>query len=89
MDWVMTQQVLKNERSRDGSSDSRCGRSDHIAISFANATVVVEQLSETEIRIRKSIVGVEDAWLPELEERRLSDAARDRFLEALANPPAE
>lgn len=58
-----------------------------LPISFANATVFVEQLSETELRIRKSVAETESEWLPELEQRHLSDAARDRFLELLANPP--
>jgi len=55
---------------------------------FANATVIIDQLSETELRIRKAVV------IPENEVRfceetatPLSDRDRDRFLELLDNPP--
>lgn len=56
--------------------------------SFANATVIVEQLSETELRVRRARVVPEDE-LPFLEETTvpLSDRDRDRFLELLAKPP--
>ncbi len=57
--------------------------------SFANATVIVEQVSETELRIRRARVVAEDE-LPFAEESAaaLSDRDRDRFLELLSNPPA-
>ena len=57
--------------------------------SFANATVIVEQLSDTEIRVRRAKVVAEDE-LPFAEEVSvpLSDRDRDRFLELLTNPPA-
>jgi uncharacterized protein (DUF1778 family) len=57
--------------------------------SFANATVIMEQVSETEIRLRRATAAAEDD-LPYAEESstRLSDRDRDRFLELLANPPA-
>ncbi len=57
--------------------------------SFANATVIVEQVSETEIRVRRARVVAEDE-LPFAEESAapLSDRDRDRFLELLASPPA-
>ncbi|HEY2253246.1 MAG TPA: DUF1778 domain-containing protein [Planctomycetaceae bacterium] len=57
--------------------------------SFANATVVVEQLNDTEIRVRRAKVVPEDE-LPFIEEtsRILSDRDRDRFLRLLAKPPA-
>ncbi len=57
--------------------------------SFANATVIVEQISETEIRVRRAKVVAEDE-LPFAEETAspLSDRDRDRFLDLLANPPA-
>jgi hypothetical protein len=55
---------------------------------FANATVIVERMSETELRIRKAVVIPEDevrfyeeAAVP------LSDGDRDRFLDLLDNPP--
>jgi hypothetical protein len=55
---------------------------------FANATVIVEQLSETEVRIRKAVVVPEDE-LGFLEDSRapLSDRDRDLFLKLLDNPP--
>lgn len=57
--------------------------------SFANATVVVEQVSETELRVRRARVVPEDE-LPFGEESAspLSDRDRDAFLELLADPPA-
>lgn len=56
---------------------------------FANATVIVEQVSETEVRVRRAKVVAEDE-LPYAEESAapLSDRDRDRFLDMLANPPA-
>ena len=55
---------------------------------FANATLIVEQVSDTEIRIRKARVVPEDE-LPFREELtiRLSDRDRDLFLDLLDNPP--
>jgi len=55
---------------------------------FANATVVIEQMSETEVRIRKAVVIPEDE-LRFYEETAapLSDDDRDRFLELLDHPP--
>lgn len=57
--------------------------------SFANATVIVEQLSETEVRVRRAKVVAEDD-LPFTEEAAtpLSDRDRDHFLNLLATPPA-
>ncbi len=55
---------------------------------FANATVLVEQVSDTELRIRKARVIPEDD-LPFVEESMapLSDRDRDIFLALLDNPP--
>ena len=55
---------------------------------FANATVIIEHLSETELRIRKARVVLEDE-LPFREESPtvLSNEARDRFLEDLLDKP--
>ena len=55
---------------------------------FANSTVLVEQVSETELRIRKAGVNPEDD-LPFVEEAMtpLSDRDRDAFLALLDNPP--
>ncbi|CAN5589840.1 hypothetical protein BH10PLA2_BH10PLA2_38360 [soil metagenome] len=57
--------------------------------SFANATVIVEQVSETEIRIRRAKI-VPEAELPFAEESAtpLTNLDRDHFLALLANPPA-
>ena len=55
---------------------------------FANSTVIVEQVSDTELRIRKARVIPEDE-LRFAEETRtpLSDRDRDLFLDLLDNPP--
>jgi hypothetical protein len=57
--------------------------------SFANATVIIEQVSDSELRVRRAKVVPEDE-IPFAEESRvpLSDRDRDRFLDLLANPPA-
>lgn len=54
---------------------------------FAKERVILEQVSDTEVRIRKADTTgqaefAEDAVTP------LSDRDRDRFLELLDNPPA-
>jgi hypothetical protein len=55
---------------------------------FANATVIIDQVSETEIRIRKEVVIAEDeVSFYEEATAPLSDADRDRFLHLLDNPP--
>jgi uncharacterized protein (DUF1778 family) len=56
---------------------------------FANATVIIEQVSDTELRVRRARVIAEDE-LAFLEESTvpLSDRDRDRFLSLIANPPA-
>jgi hypothetical protein len=54
---------------------------------FANATVIIDQLSETEIRIRKAVVIPEDeVRFYEETTAPLSNADRDRFLQLLDNP---
>src|SRR5258708_31747692 len=55
---------------------------------FANSTILVEHVSETEVRIRKARVIAEDD-LPFVEEAMapLSDRDRDIFLALLDNPP--
>jgi hypothetical protein len=56
---------------------------------FANATVIIEQISDTELRIRKAqVVPEEEYRFPEEAVTPLSDRDRDRFLEMLDNPPA-
>ena len=57
--------------------------------SFANTTVLIEQVSDTELRIRKARVIPEDSVLfVEDSVRKLSARDRDVFLAALADPPA-
>jgi hypothetical protein len=55
---------------------------------FANSAVLVEEVSETELRVRKAVILPEDE-MPFTEERRfpLSDEDRDFLLSLLAAPP--
>jgi hypothetical protein len=56
---------------------------------FANATVVIEQVSDTEIRIRKSnVIPEDDLQFYEETATPLSDRDRDHFLKLLDNPPS-
>jgi hypothetical protein len=56
--------------------------------SFANSTVLIEQISDTELRIRKAQVIPEDELrFTEESSRPLSDRDRDLFLALLENPP--
>ncbi len=56
---------------------------------FANATVIIDQVSDTEVRIRKAVVIPEDeVRFYEETASPLTDRDRDRFLELLDNPPA-
>jgi hypothetical protein len=56
---------------------------------FANSTVIIEQISDTELRIRKAQI-IPEAEIRFYEETvsPLSDRDRDLFLELLDNPPA-
>jgi hypothetical protein len=55
---------------------------------FANATVIIEQLNEHELRIRKARVIPEDEIRFSDEATVvLSDSERERFLQALDHPP--
>ena len=55
---------------------------------FANSTVLIETVSDTEIRIRMARVVPEDEIrFPEETMTVLSDRDRDRFLKLLDNPP--
>lgn len=56
---------------------------------FANSTVILELVSDTEVRVRMAKVIAEDD-LPFTEESNipLSDRDRERFLSLLENPPA-
>jgi hypothetical protein len=55
---------------------------------FANSAVLIEEVSETELRVRKAVLLPEDE-LPYTEEQRshLSDEDRDFILSLLAAPP--
>jgi hypothetical protein len=55
---------------------------------FANSTVIIEQVSDTEVRIRKAkVVPLEEISFPEESPITLSERDRDAFLELLDNPP--
>jgi len=55
---------------------------------FANSTVIIEHVSETELRVRKARVIPEDEIrFREESPLVLSDRDRDRFLELLDNTP--
>jgi hypothetical protein len=56
--------------------------------SFADSTVIIEQVSDTEVRIRKACVIPEDeVRFAEEFGRPLSDRDRDLFLSLLDTPP--
>ncbi len=57
--------------------------------SFANTTVIIEQISDTELRIRKARIIPEDElqFPEELPTTPLTDRDRDVFLALLDNPP--
>ncbi|MEZ6153828.1 MAG: hypothetical protein R3C09_27345 [Pirellulaceae bacterium] len=57
--------------------------------SFANSTVIVEHISDTEIRVRKArMVAEDDLRFCKESAAPLSDRDRDRFLKLLAKPAA-
>jgi hypothetical protein len=56
--------------------------------SFANSAIIIEHVSETELRIRRARVIPEDEIrFREESPLVLSNGDRDRFLEVLDNPP--
>lgn len=56
---------------------------------FANATVIIEQVSDTELRVRRAKVIAEDELaFAEESASPLTDRDRDHFLALIANPPA-
>ena len=56
--------------------------------SFASSTVIIEEVSDTELRIRKAVVlPEEEARFLEESSSPLSDRERDAFLQLLDNPP--
>jgi Protein of unknown function (DUF1778) len=55
---------------------------------FANCTVLIEQVSDTELRIRKAVViPVDEVRFYEESYPQLSERDRDLFLALLDNPP--
>jgi Protein of unknown function (DUF1778) len=55
---------------------------------FANATVIIDHLSDTELRIRKAVVIPQDeVRFDEETTMPLSDRDRDRFIKLLDDPP--
>jgi hypothetical protein len=55
---------------------------------FANSAVLVEEVSETELRIRKAVFLPEDEVpFTEMNRSPLSDVDRDFLLSLLADPP--
>jgi hypothetical protein len=60
----------------------------HLPESFANATVLIEQISDTELRIRKvQSIPEDDIRFVEESPITLSDRDRDLFLSLLDNSP--
>lgn len=56
---------------------------------FANATVIIEQVSDTELRVRRAnVIAADELAFAEESTAPLSDRDRDRFLALIANPPA-
>ena len=56
--------------------------------SFANATILIEEISATELRIRKAqVIPEDDIRFREEVSMPLSDRDRDIFLALLENPP--
>lgn len=56
---------------------------------FANVTVIIEQVSDTELRVRRAKVIAEDELtFAEESAAPLSDRDRERFLALIGNPPA-
>lgn len=56
--------------------------------SFANATVIIERVSDTELRIRKArVIAEDDLRFTEEGDRALSARDRDAFLAMLEDPP--
>ena len=56
---------------------------------FANATVVIDQVSDSEVRIRKAaVISEEEVPFDEETAAPLSDRDRDRFLDLLDHAPA-
>jgi Protein of unknown function (DUF1778) len=78
---------------REGSMDMETRSTDAkgricLPKAFANATVIIDQVSDTEVRIRKAVVIPQDEIrFTEETPIVLSDRDRDTFLDLLDNPP--
>lgn len=69
---------------RNTDSKARIG----LPKTFANSTVLIDQISDTEVRIRKAMVIPQDEVVFEEENRvPISDKDRDLFLALLSKPP--
>ncbi len=56
---------------------------------FADSVVIIEQVSDSEIRIRKAVViPEEEVRFVESFVQPLNDEDRDRFLDLIDNPPS-
>ena len=56
---------------------------------FAKSTVIIEQISESELRVRKArIVPEDEVHFSEEQRPKLSNRDRDHILKLLDNPPA-
>jgi uncharacterized protein (DUF1778 family) len=57
--------------------------------SFANATVIVQQISDSEIRVQRAkVVAEDDLLFAEEMTTKLSDRDRDQFLKSLSKSPS-
>jgi hypothetical protein len=82
--WVKGREAKKPSLTRTTDQKARVS----LPLSFANSTVLIEQVSDTELRIRRAVVIPEDEIVFAEEVRSpLSDRDRDFFLSVLDNPP--
>lgn len=73
--------MLSMKQTTDGTGRVRLPQT------FANTTVVIDQVSATELRIRKAGDGQQETVFVEETISPLSDRDRDLFLALLENPP--
>jgi hypothetical protein len=79
-----TERIMESIDTRNTDSKGRVT----LPRGFANASVIVEQVSDTEVRIRKAVVIAEDELaFYEQSSQPLSDRDRERFLDLLDHPP--
>ncbi len=73
-------------KSEIRSTDSKARIS--LPKAFANSRVLIDQISDTEVRIRKTkVISKGEMTFEEKFREPLSDADRDMFLALLSNPP--